>query len=238
MLGCVAHDDGVVVDVTQRHRPAESVWGIPRHFTTDRGYEITLDRGYIVLRTVQLVPCAMQTQRRGGVWHQIRAALAFEGTAYAHEVDVLGYLDRPAAEDLLGRDDVAIPLGRMRALPLEVCGVNVLLGRAIEGTLGAPADGILDGQTLLVAGSWRASNGTAAAFSFTTAMAVPVLRTTDGLVLADTRRHAALSIVHASFDRWFDGIELATADPELVANQLLARAAAALQVEALQVESE
>src|SRR5919198_3871194 len=68
---CVDYEDGIVVEVAVLHHdgqradeiPAVNPDGAPRRFTTDLGYEVELDHGYLVVESVQLVQCAQEGAR-------------------------------------------------------------------------------------------------------------------------------------------------------------------------------
>ena len=117
LSACAERDPGVVVPVTQIHVAGAAT------FTTDRGYEVTLTRAAITVRTVQITGCAAPG---------------------AHSTAVLDFLDAPATLDLLAPPGEE-PIGELPARDVAHCGVSVFLAAGdaeptlvLEGTVSPP----------------------------------------------------------------------------------------------------
>jgi hypothetical protein len=218
---CVDHDDGLVVVVDQSHRGG-------RQFVTDRGYGVTLTRAYVVVRTVQLVPC--DTAQAFG--RRLRDFFVLERSAFAHSTGVPDYIGVASVDDLMLADGTTSDIGVMQVLDRDHCAVNVLLGPAPESALHLPGDSSMVGRTLHLEGSYRPpGGGDDKPLLIETGEALPRLVPMSRLSLASGRAAAQLTVVHFGYERWLDGLDLDTIDAKAAAAAVLRRAVAGLQVE-------
>ena len=225
---CVDHDDGLVVVVDQTHRAGNA--GAGRQFVTDRGYGVTLTRVYVVVRTVQLVPCDAATAQSFG--RRLRDFFVLERSAFAHSTGVPDYIGVASVDDLMLADGTTSDIGVMQVLDRDHCAVNVLLGPAPESALHLPGDNSMVGRTLHLEGSYRPpGGGDDKPLLIETGEALPRLVPMSRLSLAPGRAAAQLTLVHSGYERWLDGLDLDTIDAKAAAAAVLRRAVAGLQAE-------
>jgi hypothetical protein len=219
---CVDHDDGLVVVVDQTHRGG-------RQFVTDRGYGVTLTRAYVVVRTVQLVPCDATAQSFG---RRVRDFFVLERSAFAHSTGVPDFVGVASVDDLMLADGTTSDIGVMQVLDRDHCAVNVLLGPAPDSALHLPGDISMVGRTLHLEGSFRPpGGGDDKPLLIETSEALPRLVPISRLSLASGHATAQLTVVHFAYERWLDGMDLDAIDAEAAAAAVLRRAVAGLQAE-------
>jgi hypothetical protein len=179
--------------------------------TTDIGYTLTLDAGYLVFYAAQLVPCAEDTATadsaldwlwRAAVGKTAHAGHASETDPSAVEESRIESLTAPAT----------IELGSITVTPGEdgsrYCGVHYLIADADSTTRDRPTDIEMTGASLYFAGRWR--------FAESAETGTFVVRT--NVAWGKNYELEALDLAGASFDvtltralgRSFDGIEFAT----------------------------
>ena len=208
LSACGAREEGLQLHLQLALRPVgdAQVEGTTRHFTTDGGDRISLSRAHVTLSSVELFPCATSSARRW--WHWLSPL----GTAHAHSTSSPRRLGVPHVLGLEQPDGEVRVLGTLRPPPGSYCRARLVFGPAdadAEGLATAGAD--MEGKTLLLEGELLpAGGGSAQPFRLEGNGLASIELSLEGLSLDEDTPKASRTI-HLAYDRWLDGVALATA---------------------------
>ncbi|MCI0572467.1 MAG: hypothetical protein L0Y66_17060 [Myxococcaceae bacterium] len=223
LLSCGgSHTDGVVLSLEGRLSPRGDVtrdatgW----HFTRTDGAQVTLTRGLVALRSVELVPCPASALRR------VLEALSPIGTAHAHEEGSPRKLGVPHVL-ALARDTEARLLGSLYPPPGRYCSARIVLAPADADAEGLGGDGDMVERTLLLEGTLRTPGATSdTAFRLESRGAREVEVPLEMVDLGETQLRAGRRLVLA-FDAWMEGISPGT---QGASQEVLSAVAASMSV--------
>ena len=178
--------------------------------TTDLGYEVTLDAGWLVSYSVQLTQCETARSRFGAALRRALAALSPIQTAWAGHGD-----DNDVSAALGIVEDLASPTSSVRSgLQLgetDYCGVHYLVARADEDVIDRPDGVTLDRLSLVTSGRYtRLSDGEVGEFSIETSTGFGVLLELPNAAVIRTG-DAPIVRVTRTLGGAFDGVDIATA---------------------------
>jgi hypothetical protein len=148
LTGCGSREEGtrLLLELAHRSVRAAQVEGLTRHFTNDRGDRITLTRAYVTLGSVEIIPCPEPAALR---WLR---TLSPVGTAHAHTESSPRRLGTPYVSGLERPDGEPLPLGLLRPPPGLYCRAHLVFAPADADAEGLPADGSMEGKTLVLEG--------------------------------------------------------------------------------------
>ena len=187
--------------------------GAPRRFTTDLGYDIELERGYLVIEQVQLVQCA------GSGAGEAESALRLlwpRGIAHAHPLGgdptLLGV---PYVDSVLRADFALGEIGTMQPPPGRYCHARIVVAPADADAVGLPDDVDMVGLSLYLEGTYVAP-GSDQVVPFILEsddrreLLIPLVDFYNGtptpLILDDDHRDAHLSLAELT-NFWLDGVQ-------------------------------
>lgn len=186
-----------------------------RTFTTPAGLEASLDHAYLVLSSLELLPCMVS--RATTEWQRLR------GVALAHGQSSPVLLASPFVNGLERPDEAPARLGVLRPPPGQYCGLKLTLSPADADAAGLTLASGLEGQTLRLAGRWQDSpSAPPTELQLSTALeGSTFLPFPSPLVLAEADDSARL-ILQLHYDQWLDALPAVTGgDPDLLAITLL-----------------
>ena len=199
-------------DTERVSRPAGGGWSVD----TDRGYRVHVISGWLVTYSVSLGLCEDGGQGGGalGLLFGVRSA-------YAHEDGNASTIDVQHAEDLTGSFEPHRPWSAAFAAA-RYCRVHWLTGRA-DQRVDSPEGIDLQGQSLVVAGSWERDGAThdLAVSTWWPQGYLVDLDASGGDAPDDGEARVAQITVKRSLGSLFDGIDLATATDDEVAGTVL-----------------
>lgn len=195
------------VEVRLIHRSGTNeAAGQPRTFTTDLGYEVTVERGWYVVSVVELRACPETTARGPFRWEQWSPF----GTAWAHGESGPTRLASPTVDDLLRADDAPKTLGTLAPPVGDYCAVEVTLGPADADARDLPEIVDLVGKSIRVEGTFvPPAGGAATPFVLETGLSALVSVSDPQTHVSLPEEGAASTVVlAAAYNRWFQGVEL------------------------------
>ncbi|MFL5343878.1 MAG: hypothetical protein ACJ8AT_03760 [Hyalangium sp.] len=222
LAGCGAREEGIRLHLGLTLRPAGPVQveGSSRRFTNDRGERIVLNRAQVTLNSVEIFPCP-----EGAAWRWLRE-LSPIGTAYAHSASSPRQLGTPHVSSLERPDGEALELGTLRPPPSRYCRVHLVFGPADEDAVGLPADGAMDGRTILMEGEVLAANGEdSRPFRLESSGIANAELSLEGLTLS-TEKLEAEQVISLAYDHWLDGVSPLATDAAAQVQSNVARSAA------------
>ncbi len=173
--------------------------GGTRTFDTDRGFRVTLTRGFLSTGSVEIFTCPTAGRLRWLDGWRLREA-------QAHVVGSPTLLGVPAVESLLSQGERTV-VGQLHPPPATYCRVKQTILAADADASGLPLDGSMIGRSLLVEGTYAFGGGPPETFRFSsTASFDAEIHVDDTTLSTDGRRVATLLLVKKS-DRWFDGVD-------------------------------
>lgn len=238
LVGCVvlprcgSHDEGIVLTIGLLHHygpnedgstPAPYHSGEVRNFTTDLGYGVLLEQGYITLASVEIQACPSTS-----------AAIErlVVSVAQAHTEASPTRLGEPHVESLLRADLEATDIGELNPPPGGYCLATVHFGPADDDATGLPENVEMVGLTVYLKGTFLApGEHESQPFEIMSSGAEDAMLT----LWEDATSNASLSLSAESpsgrldiallYDGWLDGIHLATETDEDMAAEVLANVA-------------
>ncbi len=156
---CTTHQDGTAVEIGVMHLPgadtqaAANPAGAERSFTTDRGYAITLQKAYVVLSRVELLPC-----EQARLWQELRGLLG-PSIAYAHVASTPTVLGVPHVIDLMDKDNSVVSLARMEPPAGQYCKTRIWIDQADRDAVDLPLDVPMVGRAVYLEGNYLSPNG-------------------------------------------------------------------------------
>jgi hypothetical protein len=215
---CSSSEAGLAVDVQLVSPRAGSA-----PIVSDRGYTVSVERGYLAVGSAELEGCA--TARRPSFDLPWGPSVAF-----AHTMSSPTRIGSPSVLSLVDQESAEQPFGSLGPPPGEYCSLRVGLEPADADAAGLPSDVDLVGVTLWLEGTYRDSSGTEKAFSVASAKALEESVPFDELELGDDAEQEVTLAVSIPTSHWFDGIDLATTDDEQIADLVLDNVRASLEV--------
>ncbi|MFT5433225.1 MAG: hypothetical protein ACI9OJ_003930 [Myxococcota bacterium] len=179
--------------------------------TTDTGYNVTLDAGYLVFYAAQLVPCSDDTvtvqSPLDWLWQTVAGKTAHAG--HSGETDPSA-VEQSRIESLTA--PATIELGSVTVTPGEdgsrYCQSHYLIADTDSTTLDRPTDVEMNGSSLYYAGSWtRADSADTGTFVIRTNLAWGKIYEAEELNISGASFEVTLT---RALGRSFDGIEFAT----------------------------
>ncbi|MEZ4230751.1 MAG: hypothetical protein R3B89_16360 [Polyangiaceae bacterium] len=180
-----------------------------RSFYTDRGYQVQLSAGFLVLEHLELQPCVDGTAL---------ARMWAPAVAFAHTGGNPRRLAAPVLVDLTQRTR-EFELGSIKPPAGRYCAFQQSLGPSDADTPGVSPDRV--GQSLRL--ELLVSGGTldeSREVSLVSDSVFDGFYPLEPMLLDDAHRHVTLQIAHTGVT-WFDGIDFATADDERVLQKFL-----------------
>lgn len=206
---CGSREEGMRLHFNLVHKSVRGAQaeGTTRSFFTAQGHRITLTRAYVTLQSVDIRPCP----RSSDAWRWLRA-LSPIGTAEAHTTTNPMRLGTPHVTGPAQAEATARELGTLQPPPGSYCTAFLTFGPADADAEGLPTDVNMTGQTLLLEGEWvPAEGGSARPFRLVTNGSVNVGLALEGLTLAESAPEAS-RVFTLTYDRWFDGVDLTSAE--------------------------
>ena len=144
--GTQAPSGHLISSVSYQTEWAEGNQMNPRTFNNDLGYQITLELGYVVHYSVQLVPCANDTG--------FASSIPFISTAWAGHsgVDDVSITPVPVVDTL--HEPVTLELGSIRFTPNRYCQLHYLIGPATDSTENVQKFPLINDKSLYLEGKW------------------------------------------------------------------------------------
>lgn len=236
---CDSFQPGITVRVGVMHLfaqqggapPPTFASGDERAFTTDLGYQVRLDSGYVGIQSVELVQCDQPSQPTTTA-RRLWRALTAPRVAHAHTLDGPAFaLGVPYVDDLMRADGDVFTVGAMEPPPARYCGAKVMVGPADADAVGLPAGVNMVGRSLHLVGRFRAAGETYAWQSFrvdsnaTHEVDISLETIQQGqptpLVL-DADHLESTVVVALNYNLWLDDIDLYTATPATLEARVLA----------------
>ncbi len=208
LCACGSHEEGVRLHLGLSLASTGGAQGdgASRTFLNGQGDRITLTRAYVTLQSVELRPCP----RTSRAWRWLRA-LSPIGTAEAHTVTNPFRLGTPHVSGLAQAEAAARELGTLHPPAGSYCRAFLVFGPADADAEGLPSDVNMTGQTLLLEGERvPASGGPAQPFRLESNGLVNVDLALEGLSLTADAPEAR-RVITLAYDRWLDGVDLASA---------------------------
>jgi hypothetical protein len=208
LAGCGAREEGIRLHLGLTLHPAGPVLaeGGSRTFTTDRGERILLTRAHVTLNSVEISPCP-----EAAAWRWLRA-LSPIGTAYAHSESNPRKLGTPHVSSLEQPDGAALELGTLRPPPGRYCRVHLTFGPADEDAQGLPANGAMEGRTLLLEGEVLSTSGEGShPFRLESSGISNAELPLDALTLSAEELESE-QLITLAYDHWLDGISPLASD--------------------------
>jgi hypothetical protein len=227
--GCSSVDevsDGLVISVaaeppTAPQRAADGTLTL----TTDLGYQVHLQRAYLVSSSVEVVPCsavgpppaARPAPAAGRVLGWLGRVLI--GRAEAHTPGSPTRLGTAFVESLAA-PDVRVTLGEIRPPPDRYCRLSYTASPADHDAVGMPSDSAALGNTIYLQGTF--ARGSDAAASFTVASPTPFTVSADvePLDLSEGAPPPTV-VIRKQADHWLDGVDFATAPARVIARTVI-----------------
>ncbi|MEZ4372514.1 MAG: hypothetical protein R3B07_16935 [Polyangiaceae bacterium] len=180
-----------------------------RRFDTDRGYQVELRHGYLVLEHLELQDC-VEDPVIGSLWEP--------AVALAHTGGNPRRLAAPVFVDLITPPSNT-SLGVLKPPAGTYCAFQQSLGPADADTPGAPAEAI--GQSLSLAFSVSGGPlGEPRVLEIRSDVVFDGFYALQPMTLDGSHRHVSIKIAHSGA-AWFDGIDFATADEERITQKFL-----------------
>ncbi len=202
LASCGAREEGIRLHLGLALQPTGTVQaeGGSRGFTNDRGERIRLTRAHVTLNSVEIFPCP-----EAGAWRWLRE-LSPIGTAYAHSASSPRQLGTPHVSSLEPPDGEALELGTLRPPPGRYCRVHLVFGPADEDAVDLPADGAMEGRTLLLEGEvLDASGETSRPFRLESSGIANAELSLEGLTLSAEELESE-QMISLAYDHWLDGV--------------------------------
>jgi hypothetical protein len=197
----------------------------PLEITNDLGYLVRVTRGYVVTRSIEMIPCAIPSpvSLLDTIDRMIGPRPAFAGHSAIPDPSST---KSPTVESLLQRGPRQLPAlypgARM------YCRAHYLIARADPQSAGLPTEIDMVDQTLRVEGTFqRRGEATATPFTVTSAVAngkLFELGTQSPSAAArrlDTTSESAIVIVRRNLDTIFDRVDFATMNEKRMAREML-----------------
>lgn len=208
LCACGSREEGVRLHLglaLKAERGAQGE-GASRTFLNGQGDRITLTRAYVTLESVELRQCP-----RTSAWGWLRA-LSPIGTAEAHTVSNPLRLGAPHVGGLALAEASALELGTLQPPAGSYCTAALVFGPADSDAEGLPSDVDMKGKTLLLEGELvPADGGPARPFRLESNGAAIVNVTYEALTLSADSPEAS-RVITLAYDRWLDGVDLASAE--------------------------
>ena len=202
LAGCGSREEGLRLHVELVHRAERMVLteGASRSFTTNLGDRITLRRAFVALSSVELLPCP-----EPAAWRWLRE-LSPVGTAYAHSASSPRQLGTPHVSTLERGDGEALELGTLRPPPGRYCWMHLVFSPADADAEGLPADGSMEGRTLVLEGEVLAADSQAPSpFRVESSGLINVELPLVELTLPPEQWEGR-QLITLAYDRWLDGV--------------------------------
>lgn len=199
--------------------PTESGWQV----TNDLGYTVTVEKGYLVSHSVQLIPCEYDGEN-AGLLRDIFGANTVEAGHGGDENDPSAILI-PQIEDLAVVN--SIEFGATTVPYQQYCTAHYLVARSDSLTTNMPDDIDMYGLSLYLEGTYQAANSDElVAFALQTSLAngkiTDIRPSTDSeavrLAIGDEANHIH---VQRQLDTLFHGVNFATMDTDEQARTIL-----------------
>ncbi len=222
IAACSSDRKGISVDVVVDGPSSPPATGETRTVQSDRGYTVTVTRGFLAASGFDLGACPEA--------HRFDWQRLIEGTAEAHQTGSPTHVGVPLVEPLV--TDASTTMGTLAPPPGSYCTGTLTLAAADPDAPGLPGADMV-GRSLWIEGTWTRADGTsgdvsiASSWSFDTgALALP-----SPLVLGSGGEEHATLVVTAVADHWFDGVELATDDDDAIAKGVMQNIQASIALE-------
>jgi hypothetical protein len=175
--------------------------------TTDEGYTVVIDEAWLVNYAVTLVPCEES--------EAVALRLLGIGTAQAHhgEFEDPSQLEPVLVEPFADPQPTTTELGRSTFPGASYCGVHWLIARGDDTSLAPDGSSAAD-RAVHLTGSWHRGDERGVIL-IDTSLAQGMLRTLDEVHVVGTGAEALITI-ERQLGTMFDGIDFATANPNLV----------------------
>jgi hypothetical protein len=230
MVGCSSVDEvsvGLVIAVaaeppTALQRAADGTLTL----TTDRGYQVHLERAYLVSTSVEVVPCsavvpppaARAAPAGGRVLGWLGRALI--GRAEAHTPGTPTRLGTAFVESLAAAPDVRVTLGEIRPPPDRYCRLSYTASPADHDAVGMPSDSAALGNTIYLQGTFARGSDAAADFTVAAPMPFTVSADVEPLDLTEGAPPPTV-VIRKQADHWLDGVDFATAPARVIARTVI-----------------
>jgi hypothetical protein len=202
LAGCGEREEGIRLHLGLTLQPTSTVQadGGSRGFTNDRGERIRLTRAQVTLNSVEIFPCP-----EGAAWRWLHE-LSPIGTAYAHSASSPRQLGTPHVSSLEHPDGEALELGTLRPPPGRYCRVHLVFGPADEDAVDLPADGAMDGRTLLLEGEVLTASGEGShPFRLESSGIANAELSLEGLSLSAEELESE-QLISLAYDQWLNGV--------------------------------
>lgn len=203
--------------------PSEGTWSVQ----TDLGYEVVVERGYVVSASVQLTECEQHAGVMGRFWESLglipRARAGHGGRRNPAAIT------QGVTESLVSLTDREA--GSAHALSASYCGVHYLVAPGDAATRFLPENPQMVDRTLYVEGRWRAPGSsewvafvvdTSLNWGILTKLYPPGLYQYEGEErVVDTSKGGALVVVRRNAAWLFDGIDFQGLTEKQLSTRLL-----------------
>ncbi|SEU23236.1 hypothetical protein SAMN05443639_110222 [Stigmatella erecta] len=207
LAGCGSREEGLHLNLRLAHQPVQEVQrvGTQRHFTNNRGEQITLTRAYVTVSSVEIFACPVTGARR---WLQWLSPL---GTAHAHSVTDPRRMGTPYVDSLERADGEVLEMQALQPSPGSYCRARLVLGPADADAEQMPEGALMLNKTLLLEGQVTSADGaTVRPFRLESAGLASAELPFEALTLSDDAREASLRFTLA-YDRWLNDVDWASA---------------------------
>lgn len=197
--------------------------------TTDRGYRVHVERGYLVDYSMELVECPKEVRESDAdslwAWFAERAAWAGHMPTTPNPAAI----HTPHIEALHAPTNFEV--GALLLAPQRYCRVHYLIARSNRSAVGLPDDVDMVERSLYVRGTYQAATtaapsrfelGTSAANAVLTELFPPGRFGDHGAAfVVDTGRENARVVIHRTLKSLFDGVEFDTMPKARIERQVL-----------------
>jgi hypothetical protein len=197
--------------------------------TTDRGYRVRVERGYLVDYSMELVECPKEARRSDGdslwAWFPVQAAWAGHMPTTPNPAAI----HTPHIEALHAPTDFDV--GSMSLAPQRYCRVHYLIARANRSAVGLPDDVDMVERSLYMRGAYHSATATEShPFELATSAANAVLTelfppghfgVAGSAIVVDTGRENVRVVIHRALKSLFDGVDFDSMTPARVERQVL-----------------
>lgn len=164
-LACSTHREGIELDLGAQHHPGgrdpggvSTAYpaGQPRGSVTDLGYGVVLQKAYVTVERLEIVPCEGSFASLQRIWERLSPV----SVARAHAPKTPMRMVVPHVLDLLAADRARLSMPRLRPPPGRYCAVDVVFDAPDEDALGLPQspDMVREGLTAYFAGELATEN--------------------------------------------------------------------------------
>jgi hypothetical protein len=197
--------------------------------TTDRGYRVHIERGYLVNYSMELVECPKEALASDAetqwAWFAVQPAWAGHAPTTPNPAAIY----TPHIEALHAPTNFEV--GSRLLAAQRYCRVHYLIARANRSAVGLPDDVDMVERSLYVRGTYQAAAAAAPrSFELATSAANAVLTelfppdhfgAQGSAFVVDTGREDARVVIHRTLKSLFDGVDFDTMPPARIERQVL-----------------